>query len=74
MISLFESGSLTSCKGKTGDNVELDGDGGDGNGSLSDSGTIESNHSEFGEDADIVGDIGFGSRTPDSEFFAFFEG
>ena len=35
LISLFESGSLISCNEKTGDNVELDGDGVDGNGSLS---------------------------------------
>ena len=69
---------LTSCNEKTGENVELDGDGGDGNGSwsiwISDSSTMDSKHPEIGVDADIVGDIGDGSRTPDSTFFAFFEG
>ena len=74
MISLCESGSLTSCNGKTGDIVDL----GDDNVSwfiwLSDSGTIDSKHSEPGEDVDIVGDIGDGSRTPDSEIFAILEG
>ena len=78
MISLCESGSLTSCNWKTGDIVELDGDGGDGNGPqsiwLSDFGTIDSKHSETGVHVDIVGDIGDGSRTLDSEIFAFLEG
>ena len=60
------------------DNVELDGDGGDGNGPqsiwLSDFGTIDSKHSETGVHVDIVRDIGDGSRTLDSDFFSFFEG
>ena len=34
---------------------------------------MDSKHSEIGVDADIVGDIGDGSRTPGSAIFAFFK-
>jgi hypothetical protein len=64
---------LHSGNSSFGDNFELVGDRGAGNGSLfvrlSNSGTIDSKHSETGDNVEMIGDAGDCSKTLDSILF-----